>query len=64
MGDQHMNPDDAVRAFQDCGAELALGHHFETFQLTDEPFDAPRRKALIEAALPQASQRSVSGCWM
>jgi L-ascorbate metabolism protein UlaG (beta-lactamase superfamily) len=26
MGDQHMNPAEAVRAFQTCGAELALGH--------------------------------------
>jgi hypothetical protein len=25
----------------DCGAELALGHHYGTFQLTDEPVDAP-----------------------
>jgi hypothetical protein len=36
-----MNPDEAVLAFADCGAELALGHHFGTFQLTDEAIDAP-----------------------
>ena len=41
MRDHHMNPDEAVRAFADCGAELALGHHYGTFQLTDEPVDAP-----------------------
>lgn len=41
MRDQHMNPEEAVRAFQDCGADLALGHHYGTFQLTDEPIDAP-----------------------
>ena len=41
MRDQHMNPDEAVQAFQDCGAEWALGHHLETFQLTDEAIDAP-----------------------
>lgn len=43
MRDMHMNPGDALRAFRDCGAELALAHHFGTFQLTDEPFDAPLR---------------------
>ena len=43
MGDQHMNPAEAVRAFQTCGAELALGHHYGTFQLTDEAFDAPEQ---------------------
>ena len=41
MGDQHMNPAEAVQAFTVCGAELALGHHYGTFQLTDEAFDAP-----------------------
>jgi L-ascorbate metabolism protein UlaG (beta-lactamase superfamily) len=41
MRDQHMNPAEAVRAFIDCGAELALGHHYGTFQLTDEAIDAP-----------------------
>ncbi len=48
MRDQHMNPEEAVRAFLDCGAEQALAHHFGTFQLTDEPIDAPVA-ALAEA---------------
>ena len=43
MGDQHMNPAESVRAFQACGAELALGHHYGTFQLTDEAIDAPEQ---------------------
>jgi L-ascorbate metabolism protein UlaG (beta-lactamase superfamily) len=41
MRDQHMNPAEAVQALTDCGAELALAHHYGTFQLTDEAIDAP-----------------------
>ena len=41
MRDMHMNPAEAVQAFQVCGAEFALGHHYGTFQLTDEAIDAP-----------------------
>jgi L-ascorbate metabolism protein UlaG (beta-lactamase superfamily) len=41
MRDQHMNPEDAVQALADCGAEMALAHHHGTFQLTDEAIDAP-----------------------
>jgi L-ascorbate metabolism protein UlaG (beta-lactamase superfamily) len=48
MRDQHMNPSEAVHAYGLCGAELALGHHYGTFQLTDEPIDAPEQ-ALTEA---------------
>ena len=36
-----MNPEDAVKALADCGAEMALAHHHGTFQLTDEAIDAP-----------------------
>ena len=35
MGDHHMNPVEAVQAFIDSGAEIALAHHHGTFQLTD-----------------------------
>jgi L-ascorbate metabolism protein UlaG (beta-lactamase superfamily) len=48
MRDQHMNPEEAVRAHGDCGAEYALAHHFGTFKLTDEAIDAPAR-ALVAA---------------
>jgi L-ascorbate metabolism protein UlaG (beta-lactamase superfamily) len=43
MRDQHMNPEESVRAMVDCGAEHALATHFGTFHLTDEPIDAPAR---------------------
>jgi L-ascorbate metabolism protein UlaG (beta-lactamase superfamily) len=41
MGTVHMNPAEAVRAFQDLRAKQAVGMHFGTFQLTDEAIDAP-----------------------
>jgi L-ascorbate metabolism protein UlaG (beta-lactamase superfamily) len=48
MRDQHMNPDDAVRALLACGAEHAVGHHWGTFKLTDEGIERPPA-ALAEA---------------
>jgi L-ascorbate metabolism protein UlaG (beta-lactamase superfamily) len=56
MRDQHMNPEDAVKALADCGAEQALAHHHGTFQLTDEAIDAPERAlhdALNAAGVPR-----------
>ena len=52
MRDQHMNPSDAVKALDDCGAQAALAHHHGTFQLTDEAIDAPI--AALHAALDDA----------
>ncbi len=57
MRDVHMNPFDAVKALTDCGADIALAHHFGTFQLTDEAIDAPvndLERALDEAGLPRS----------
>jgi L-ascorbate metabolism protein UlaG (beta-lactamase superfamily) len=56
MRDQHMNPEDAVKALADCGAAQALAHHHGTFQLTDEAIDAPviaLGEALDQAKLPR-----------
>ena len=52
MRDMHMNPAESVKAFGDCGAQFALGHHYGTFQLTDEAIDAPARA--LEAARVEA----------
>jgi L-ascorbate metabolism protein UlaG (beta-lactamase superfamily) len=41
MRDQHQNPDEAARGFLLSGAKYAIGHHWGSFQLTDEPRSAP-----------------------
>jgi L-ascorbate metabolism protein UlaG (beta-lactamase superfamily) len=48
MAAQHVDPAGAVQIFQDIGARQALGIHWGTFQLTDEPREEPRED-LIEA---------------
>ncbi len=44
MKAQHMNPDDAVKAFVDLGARKFFAMHWGTFKLTDEPLDEPPTK--------------------
>lgn len=39
MQHQHQNPDEAVRGHLDCGAQFTLGHHWGTFQLTNESIE-------------------------
>jgi L-ascorbate metabolism protein UlaG (beta-lactamase superfamily) len=50
MRQQHVNPEEAVRAHLDLQPRRSLGMHFGTFQLTDEAIDAPVR-ALRQAQL-------------
>lgn len=41
MQNQHMDPDDAVKAHKDLQSVFSLGMHFGTFQLTDESISEP-----------------------
>ena len=41
MKDQHINPDEAVRAHLELGSRKSVGMHFGTFRLTDEGIDDP-----------------------
>lgn len=40
----HLDPEEAVQAGLDVGAERLLGIHYGTFDLTDEPLDEPPRR--------------------
>ena len=44
MAPQHCDPDEAVRIMRDVGAGRALGIHWGTFQLTDEPREEPAER--------------------
>lgn len=54
----HMDPAEAVIAHKDLGANLSIGMHYGTFQLSAEPFDQPQAKlkeALEREGLPKES---------
>ncbi len=57
MRQQHVNPEEAVRAHLDLRARRSIGMHFGTFQLTDEAIDAPLlalREARSRAGVAEA----------
>jgi L-ascorbate metabolism protein UlaG (beta-lactamase superfamily) len=47
MRDQHMNPEDAVKAHIDLEAKFSLGTHYGCFQLTNEAIDQPPKDLKI-----------------
>lgn len=59
MSPQHINPEEAVRAFELLGAEYFIAMHWGTFKLSDEPLDEPplvlreewKRRGLPESRL-------------
>jgi len=50
MSKQHMNPEEATRAFCDLGARQFVAMHWGTFKLTDEPLDEPPARLAAEWA--------------
>jgi L-ascorbate metabolism protein UlaG (beta-lactamase superfamily) len=48
MSHQHLNPEQALRAFGDLGARTFVAMHWGTFKLTDEPLDEPPRRLEAE----------------
>jgi L-ascorbate metabolism protein UlaG (beta-lactamase superfamily) len=57
-----MNPEEAVQVMLSLRAEQALGHHWGTFQLTDEGIERPPAAlsaALAAAGLPEERFRAM-----
>jgi L-ascorbate metabolism protein UlaG (beta-lactamase superfamily) len=45
----HTSPEDALRAFQDLGAEVMVPMHYGTFWLAEEPLEEPLPRLLASA---------------
>ncbi len=58
MREQHMNPEEAVRVMRELGAETAIGHHWGTFQLTNEGVERPREALAAAMAGTNAEARA------
>jgi len=57
---QHMNPEEAVRAWNDLGQPPMLPIHYRAFQLADTGYEVPLRDlqtAMAAAAVPEGSIR-------
>ncbi|WPU63919.1 MBL fold metallo-hydrolase [Peredibacter starrii] len=52
----HMNPEDAVKAHLDLGANRSIAMHYGTFQLSDEGIDEPERDLKIAREQFQVSE--------
>jgi len=62
MQGQHQNPEEAVEGMELARAAHAVGHHWGTFQLTNEAVDAPRQaleKALADKQIDPGRFRAL-----
>lgn len=55
MADNHMNPAEAIEVMKSLKAEQALGHHWGTFQLTNEGVERPREALMATLAASEIS---------
>lgn len=55
--DVHMNPEQAVRAFQDLGAKILIPMHYGTFPLGNEALSEPVERLLLEADRLEISEK-------
>ena len=58
MKGQHQNPDEAVQGHLLCKTQMTVGHHWGTFQLTNEAIEAPV-KALETACMKYGLKKEV-----
>ena len=61
MRPSHMDPEEAMQAALDLRAEIALGMHYGTFDLSDEPLDEPPQRFRRAAS---ASPIGEQGAWI
>jgi L-ascorbate metabolism protein UlaG (beta-lactamase superfamily) len=57
MKDQHINPEEALRAHWDLQSQQSFAIHFETFCLTDEGFEEPRLEMRRQLEKNQLSEK-------
>ena len=57
--DVHMNPEEALDAFEDTGARLMIPMHFGTFMLSCEHPDEPLESLMAEAERREMADRIV-----
>jgi L-ascorbate metabolism protein UlaG (beta-lactamase superfamily) len=62
--DQHMDPQDALRAFKDLKAKRMIPMHFGTFHLSEEPLDEPEKRLRKIAKREKITYLSVGEKWM
>ena len=60
MRRHHVAPEEAVRIFEDLGADAAFAHHWGVFRLTDEPREEPPKR--LAMAIERARHRRRRVC--